>query len=316
MRMMARGAYLGVLMVSAASAQTPQGARPMPQPSVGGQPGPVPVRRMRATSLAPPASTGEAARVPMSFDRAMPVVEVTIDGRGPYRFGIDTGAQGHGRIAPAVAQELGLTVSGESLAGDGSGRTQTRQRYRAGRVALGGLTFEAVELTELNDPRGALAGIQGILGLGLFARHLLTLDYSARSVTIRAGALPESAFRYEGEGAIIVPLMIGGTALAARLDTGNSVAPLLVPAAMVERLPTSGPARRVGQARTAMSTVDIMEVPVSAPVRIGDTTLPISAVAYPALGEIGNIGSQALRSGSVTIDQINRRIAFTIGTGG
>lgn len=310
MRMIIPGA-IAACLASAALSQPPQAPQPGQGPQMR-QPGngPVLVRRMRGAPTPPPASIGESARVPMSFDRAMPVVEVMIGGRGPYRFGIDTGAQGHGRIAPALAQELGLTVSGQSIAGDGSGRTETRQRYRADRLALGGLTFQGVELTELNDPGGRLVGVQGILGLDLFARHLLTLDYAGRTVMVARGALPDNALHFDGEGAILLQLSIGGIMLPARLDTGNSLAPLLVPAALVERLPASGPARRLGQARTALSTVDIMEVPVSAPVRVGDTALPITAIAYPALGDVGNLGSRALQTGAVVIDQANRRIAF------
>ena len=42
-------------------------------------------------------ATGGCAVVPL-LPAAIPVVEVTIGGKGPYRFAIDTGAQGHGRI--------------------------------------------------------------------------------------------------------------------------------------------------------------------------------------------------------------------------
>lgn len=302
-------AVIGASLASAVLAQPPQGPQ-VRQSGPGAQPGPVPMRRMRGAPTAPPAFTGEAARLPMSFDRAMPVVEVMVNGRGPYRFGIDTGAQGHGRVAPALAQELGLAVSGQSIAGDGSGQTQTRQRYRADRLTLGGLTFEGAELTELNDPRGQLAGIQGILGLDLFARHLLTLDYAGRQVTVAPGALPATAIAYQGEGTITLQLTIGELTVPVRLDTGNSVAPLLVPAATAARIPAAGPARRVGQARTAISTVEIMEVPVSVPVRIGGLALPVTAIGYPSLGDVGNLGSRALAAGSVSIDQANRRIAF------
>ena len=314
MRITMTGAMLGACLTTAAFGQPTQAPQPR-QPVAGQQPGPTMVRRMRGAPTPPPAFTGESARVPMSFDRAMPVVDVMVNGRGPYRFGIDTGAQGHGRVAPALAQELGLTVSGQSIAGDGSGRTQTRNRYRADRLGFGGLVFEAAELTELNDPRRAEAGIQGILGLDLFARHLLTLDYAGRTVTVAPGALPAGAIGYQGEGVIILQAAIGELALPVRLDTGNSVAPLLVPAALAERIPASGPARRVGQARTAISTIDMMEVPVSAPVRIGGTIIPVTAIGYPALGDIGNLGSRALATGSVSIDQANRRIAFRFGGG-
>jgi hypothetical protein len=56
--------------------------------------------------------TGSCASVPI-LPAAIPVVEVTIGGKGPYKFAIDTGAQGHGRISTALAEELGLPKVGE-----------------------------------------------------------------------------------------------------------------------------------------------------------------------------------------------------------
>lgn len=288
------------LVIIAVSANLATAALAQPQPQI--------VRRMPGPPAAPPRITGEEARVPMSFSRAMPVVEVTIGGRGPYRFGIDTGAQGHGRISAALAAELGLAVTGEMQAGDGSGRTQTRHRYRADGLALGGLNFDGVELSELNDPGGRLTGLHGILGLHLFAERLLTLDYAGRSVTVGRGALPASAIRYQGPGSILVPLEIGGRTVPTQIDTGNSIAPLLLPAAIVEALPRTGAVRQVGQARTALSTIAIEEIGITAPVRLGSLVLPIDRVAFPTLGETGNLGSQALSSAMLRIDQANQRI--------
>ena len=270
--------------------------------------GPQMVRRMRAPPSPPPVITGEAATVPMSFSRAMPVVEVTIGGRGPYRFGIDTGAQGHGRISAALAAELGLAVVGEMQAGDGSGRVETRRRYRADGVALGPLTFNQVELTELNDPGGRLTDLHGILGLELFAERLLTLDYAGRTVTVTRESLPGTATAFEGQGQIVVPLMIGERTLPTRIDTGNSVAALLLPAAIAEALPRSGPPRQIGQARTALSSIQIWEAPIAVPIRLGGAALPIAGVAWPALGDAGNLGSLALGSAVLRIDQVNRRL--------
>ena len=57
---------------------------------------------------------GECAVVPI-LAGAIPVVEVKIGGKGPYRFAIDTGAQGHGRISRELAEELGIFVAPHEL---------------------------------------------------------------------------------------------------------------------------------------------------------------------------------------------------------
>ena len=279
---------------------------------------PTPVRRMRGPADPPPPSfTGERTQVALTFEQNIPVVEISLNGRGPYRFAIDTGAVGHGRIRPAVAEALGLEVVGEMQAGDGSGRTQVRRRFEASTLAIGGVTFSEVALSEMPALPGRLDNVDGILGFHLFASHLLTLDYAGARLILSRDTLPDSAPRYEsGRAPVIVPVTIGDLPLPTTVDTGNSVALLIVPASIVDRLPRSGEPRRAGTARTSVSTIEMWEMPLSLPVRMGNVVLPIDRVRYPALDETGNLGSIALRSGILRIDQRNRRIEISFASGG
>lgn len=270
--------------------------------------GPQMVRRLPGP-VAPPAFSGTHARLPMTFEQAIPVVEVLVNGRGPYRFAIDTGSSGHGRIRAALAETLGLAVGGEVRAGDGSGRSQTRRSFEPVSLVLGGVSFSGVRLSEMSAFPGRLENLDGILGLHLFGGHLLTLDYAGRQVELSMAALPESAISYTSpRGAIVVPVTIGGAAIATQIDTGNAVAPLIVPAPAAQTLPTLGQARRAGIARTGVSTVEMWEADLAAPVAIGGVAAPIRTVRYPALGENGNLGSLALSSAVLRIDQRHGRI--------
>lgn len=299
-------AILAASCAAAAVASQPQ-ARPQ-QGAPGGGPNMVPVRRMRAPTP-PPAAAGDIARVPMALVDGIPVVTVTIGGR-PYRFAIDTGAAGHGRIRASVADALGLAVTGSMQAGDGSGAVQERRSYSATALSLGDIRFDGVALTEMGVYPGRFEGVDGILGRNLFGRHLLSIDYAAGEVRLSREALPGQAASYQpGPGGMIVELQIGGQAVPAVIDTGNAIAPLVLPAALAERLRT-GPARAAGRARTAVSTVEIFEADLAAPVALGGARLPIRRFRFPALGDIANIGSQAFASGTLVIDQVNNRIAF------
>jgi predicted aspartyl protease len=270
------------------------------------------VRRMQAP-IEPPSFVGNRARLPMTFEQGIPVVEVRLNGRGPYRFAIDTGAAGHGRIRPAVAQALGLSPSGEVRAGDGSGRSEVRRSYRLDELSVGAVKFGAVELSDMPNLPGRLERVDGILGRHLFANHLLTLDYARGSLALGREHLPAGAASYTADGrGIVIPLAIGDATLPVALDTGNAVAPLILPQALADRLPRRGEPRRSGQARTAVSTIDMWEVDFAAPVRAGGAVLPVTSARYPTLGETGNLGSLALRSAVVRIDQRNRRFAITV----
>lgn len=271
-----------------------------------------PVRRMQRMP-APPAFVGDETKVPMDLGQTVPVVTVTISGKGPYRFLVDTGAGGHGRITPALAEALGLTPSGQVVAGDGSGRTQSRKTYRIDSLELGGIRFAGLEVLEVPLPRGRLQGIDGILGLGLFASHTLTLDYPRASLSLSRAPLPESAADYEpGPRGILIPVAIGAETIPAHIDTGNALAPLVLPTALAERLPRRGEPRAAGRAASAISTVEVREVAIAVPVRAAGVTLPIATVTYPALGENGNLGSKAFAGAVLRIDQRSRRLQIEL----
>ncbi|HET9952194.1 MAG TPA: serine hydrolase, partial [Candidatus Eisenbacteria bacterium] len=62
----------------------------------------------------------EGVEVPMSMATHLPAVEVMVNGKGPYRFAIDTGGSGAARVDSAFAAALGLPVVGEVWGGDPS----------------------------------------------------------------------------------------------------------------------------------------------------------------------------------------------------
>ena len=277
-------------------------------PNVASPPGPQMVRRMRMAAP-PPAFEGDSATAALTFSRAAPVVEVTIGGKGPFRFLIDTGAGGHGRINAALAHRLALPVAGEVRAGDGSGRVQMRKTFAVDSIELGGVRFRGVQMAELPQLPGLEGQFDGILGLDLFASHLLTLDYANRKLTLSRGHLPPSAASYApGPGAVMLSLAVGDETLPVQLDTGNSVAPLIVPEALANRLPLAGERRKTAQARTAISTIQMWEADIAVPVRLGSEVLPIRTIGFPSLGDSGNLGSKALAGAILQLDQRNRRI--------
>jgi hypothetical protein len=59
--------------------------------------------------------------------------------------------------------------------------------------------------------------------------------------------------------------------------------------------------------------IPLREIDLAAPVRAGTTPLPVTAVAWPAVAALGNIGSLALRDMVVTVDQPNRRVRIVPG---
>ena len=289
---------LSLLAATAAGAQPPQ-----PQPTV---------RMMRPP---PPAMTGERADVDIQLVESMPTILATVNGRGPYRFGIDTGAPGYLRVTPALASALGLEPVGQALTGDPSGRNPVRVPvYRVDSLAFGGLTYSGISTTALTLPNPRLANLDGIIGIGFFEQLLLTIDYGRLRFSAAPGALPAADGREVVDATldrgvlISVPLSIGGTVHQVHLDTGNTRHPFFMPAESIAGLPTRGAARSIGVAHTVSQDVQLQAIDLAAPVSVGATRLPIADVGFPAVASVGNIGSRALAGMAVTVDYANRRV--------
>jgi hypothetical protein len=289
---------LSLLAATAAGAQPPQ-----PQPMV---------RMMRPP---PPVMTGERADLDIQLVESMPTILATVNGRGPYRFGIDTGAPSYLRVTPALASALGLEPVGQALTGDPSGRNPVRVPvYRVDSLGFGGLTYSGISTTALNLPNPRLADLDGIIGIGFFEQLLLTIDYGRLRLSAAPGALPAADGREVVDATldrgvlISVPLSIGGTVHQVHLDTGNTRHPFFMPADSIAALPTRGAARSIGVAHTVSQELQLQAIDLAVPVSVGATRLPITDVGFPAVASAGNIGSQALAGMAVTVDYANRRV--------
>jgi hypothetical protein len=292
---------------SAALLAAPAAAQP-PQPA----PGPQPVMRMMRPP--PPAMAGERAEVAVELVGGLPVITAMVNGRGPYRLGVDTGAAGYLRVSPALAEALGLQPVGEARAGDPSGRNPIRiPIYQVESLSFGGLTFTGISTTPLPQLGPRTPQVDGIIGIGFFEHLLLTIDYGALRLSAGPGALPPANGRDVVEitfdrGLISVPLRIGETRHDVHLDTGNTAQPLFLSAAAAAALPTRGEPRIVGRARTVSQEIEIRSLDLAAPVTVGTTLLPVTTVGFPAASPSGNIGSLALQGMAVTVDYANARL--------
>lgn len=183
-------------------------------------------------AASPPADTTLAAptTVPVEVDGEV-TLRATLNGHA-YDFILDTG--GHDIITPAVAQALGLKAVGASESGGAGAGTIAQQDVRIASVRIGAATlrdqhFYVIPLQYGTVERGARAPLAGIIGLELFERFAVRLDYAARTLTLRTFA---QAAREKRRGTPVpivfdddMPLLDGrieGRPGLFGLDTGNS----------------------------------------------------------------------------------------------
>jgi hypothetical protein len=124
----------------------------------------------------------------------VPIVQVSVNGTGPYPFVLDTGANVT-VITRRLLQNLNIRFAGSITIAASLGDS-SQQRTEAATLGLAGQSVEHVEINTLDDGQlGALEGhVQGILGENFLKyfdllidndHHVLTLDRStnlARSV--------------------------------------------------------------------------------------------------------------------------------------
>lgn len=258
-------------------------------------------RPVNAQDIAGLSVSGSCASVPM-LPGAIPVVEVTIGGKGPYKFAIDTGAQGAGRISTALAEELRLPKVGEVGTPAPGGEVATRPIYGAPEVSVGEVSFKNIDLVAMARVRGPQGEWDGILGNELIALLPLTLDYGNSRARFGGPGLSEGLPITFDHGIPVLPIEVAGQKFKVHFDSGNGTGGLFLDEAVAKGLPLAGEPVARGTARTSFGDFPIIEAPLTISVTVGGTPLSLNAIGWPSPRPGGNLGSRAMAGLSATFD--------------
>ena len=276
-----------------------------PAPSGGGRR----VMRMRGATGPQNIDLHAPVAVPMEMQRHIPTVKAKINGQGPFRLSIDSGAAGMLRLTPAVSKQLSLETVGEMLAGDPSGKNSTsRPVVRVDSVEIGGARFSGnIEASLLERPDA-----DGVLGLAMFSGLTVTLDYPKNEFRIARQPLPEKGEHvvpYTVErGVPEVDVDVAGVPIRADVDTG-SPALLTVPASWSSRFPL-GELRVVGRARTTANEFEVKGAELNGALRVAGVSVTAPRVDVVEIFPVANLGSRFLRNYALTFDVANRRMGL------
>lgn len=254
----------------------------------------------------------ETVVLPLDLSLGWPVVEVGIGERGPYRMIVDTGASVT-VLESHMKQELELEPIGQTRIGDPSNPTANEvDIVQLTYLRLGDAYFEDLEAIAWERDMGLTrAGIDGIVGLPVFEDCLVTFDYAARELRIRAGELPPADGRrvldFERGGHVNLPLEVGGETIEAHLDSGNS-RDVVLPGRLEEELALVPGSKTAGQGMRASGPVDFTGGTLEGDVRIGGLVLERPRVAFDDSLPFANLGRSFFEQGTVTLDLANGRI--------
>lgn len=154
------------------------------------------------------------------------VAAVMVNGKGPFRFIVDTGAN-DSTVSPKLAASLGLVTSASrSLQVAGVTGTAIVPSVPIESLRTGALLIAHTEVPVIWSP--IMTGADGILGAAGLAQDSLLVDFRHNTVMIRAadsGSIPLGYARVQATrrrgGLLSVPGEVGDVPVDAIIDTGS-----------------------------------------------------------------------------------------------
>jgi predicted aspartyl protease len=228
------------------------------------------------------------------------MVSVSLNGQGPFRFFVDTGAGGN-VLSAAVAGQLGLKSLGSQRIFNPAGGTATEVDIvevavtEAGVLRLDDLRFLAADMPQLGDDHG-------VLSVHSLPPGLVTFDFAGGTISIGPGAL-------EGDGPGVMPCQLApvisvvgevdGRSLVFHVDTGSPDG-ITLPGTLAAELVFDGELIMVRE----RGPLVVKSGRLRGTVRIGHLELRDPEVYVVDLfPDFGNIGSRFLHDKLLTIDR-------------
>ncbi|MDX2238647.1 MAG: retroviral-like aspartic protease family protein [Hyphomonadaceae bacterium] len=208
---------------------------------------------------------------------------VFINGAGPYRFFVDTGAN-RSAVSPRLAQRLNLPIVGRSRV-HGLGGVVEAPMARLERLESGAVDVAGIDVPVLEGD--VVAGMAGVLGVEAMARRRLTIDFERRRMQIARASRRPPGREWTGVPArvrlgqlVVTRAAIDGVRVNVIIDTGasHSFGNTMFTRALAQVRQTTVERHQVVGAAFGPN-IFITEALVVQRMRLGD----ISATAFPAL---------------------------------
>ena len=245
--------------------------------------------------------------------------DVMLNGKGPFTFLLDTG--GHDILTPEAAKALGLTPQGSGSSGGAGEGTLPQQYTHIDTLSIGGVTmkdqdFFVIPMGNNFADRGARPPLAGLLGLELFERMAISIDYVGQTMTFE----PLAKYRHDGKGTAVpisfyediplVPATLEGHPGSFAVDTGNSGS-LVVQHVWSDKVGLTDRMKNGlamtsfgagGESRNWASRMDVLSLGGNTVVGFVSRYTQDKKGAFASISEAGNIGNEILPNFIVTFD--------------
>lgn len=204
----------------ALAAQAPKIGKPRPAPPTPPQVPPLPPAQFDGT-LAVGGEDVKARKVATRMN-----VEVRVNGRGPYRFVVDSGAD-TSVVGLRIARDLELPLGTPVILNAMTARNVV-DRVKVDALSVGSSTFRNLELPALKEMD---VGGDGLIGIDALVQQRLMMDFEKRTIKVEdarirvksyPGDIIVTAKRKRGQ-LILTQVKAAGLPLDAVIDTGSEV---------------------------------------------------------------------------------------------
>ena len=199
------------------------------------------------SSFAQAKSVEAVIEVPFDFFRNEIILQVKVNGKGPFNMMLDTGTD-PSAIDLTTAKEIGLKLDSEGRQGSGGG-TEKNLAYvtKLPLVEVGGLTAKniwaaAIDLSKVSQR--LRKPLHGVLGHSLLKGRVVQIDYPNRVIRFYAQSpFNKTAnqsntskrtllrFRYSDD-VLLDDVLVNGKKMVANLDTGSNGSFAITPEAV------------------------------------------------------------------------------------
>ncbi|MGY1425170.1 aspartyl protease family protein [Lysobacter sp. A289] len=271
---------------------------------------PVPTILDDACALADVPLSDALVHVPFETVDGRIYVQARVNGRGPFRFAVDTGASGMARADASLVTLLGLSMHGETTTSDGV-KSANVETTHLDSLELGGVVRPNLEVIarDYNSRNAPDAVFSGIIAREFFSDGLLVIDYPRKTLTfsraLRLSASGNNALGYER--AFRIPVSIGAMQTVGHLDTGANIG-FVLPQALYEKV-AAGPLEQAGRAQLTNGQIETQRATVHGPFRVGEVSVSDVEVRVSAQFPELLVGAHALQNAVVLIDQRSKTVA-------
>lgn len=260
-------------------------------------------------------------RLPISMDKAfpVPVINMMVAGKGPYRFVVDTGTSGAFVIRKAIVDQLPTKPIGYAMVGDGSGKNMKHvplvmiDEAQAGGLILKNIMTIAMEPSD--DHAASIPDdLDGILGMQLFEDYLLTIDFLERELVVKSldaeDGIMSGAIPYDySQKTITIETRIAGELYKLAVDTGHR-GTVTLPISGAEKMPLSESLQEIESVATVTNTYSRKRSRVDGTFELAEHQLIDLPLIFTSEHSPSLLGNGVLMNFAITIDQASQMILF------